>query len=379
MKNRRIGNIQKVADGKYKIRISVGTDDFGKRIVINKTIEAKSDLEAERALMKLYADRHKITKQAAAPGTLEKLYETFRENHLNALAPNTKNYYETLWKHIDKFGKLKLENLDIKNINKLLSAIPEGKIRNACFKMLKTMINKGIAWGEFNSANPCDFISTPKYNPPEKKVLNDSDIDIINRELKKEDIKYQCIFYFACLLGMRRQEILALKWNDINFKTNEVSIVKAASLSHDPDQDRIIIKETKTENSKRKLFLPELLIRKLKLLRKEQTIRRLKLGDIYKNKDFVFTQWNGEIMNVHTPTNWWRDFVKEHELSPVTFHGLRHSAASIMIGTGQDVATVSKTLGHSNTSTTLNIYTHLIEDSKKDAVLSVAGKFAMNK
>ena len=379
MKNRKIGNIQKLSPGKYKIRISAGFDDFGKRLVISKTVQAKSDTEAERILMKIYHDRFKITSTASAPGTLGKLFEIFEINHLNNLAPNTKDYYKTLWKHVEKYSKLQIEKIDIKNINKILEAIPEGKLRNGCYKLLKTLFNKAQTWGYFSGVNPCELIPAPKYKAKEKKVLTDNDILIINNHINDEEIKYQCIFYLACLLGLRRQEILALTWDDLNLKSATVSINKAVTLSHDNTKDRIILKETKTDNSRRQLFLPEILIKKFKALRHEQNVRRMKLGDLYENHNFIFTQWNGKVMNVHTPTNWWKGFVKEHELTPVTFHGLRHSAASIMINAGMDIATVSKTLGHSNTSTTLNIYTHLIEDTKKQAVLTVAEKFAINK
>ena len=377
MKERKIGNIQKLSPGKYKIRISAGFDDFGKRRVINRTVNAKSDTEAERILMKLYQDRFKITAAENSPGTLGKLFDIFKENHLNTLAPNTQAYYFSLWKHIEKFSKLKTENIDVININKILSAVPEGKLRNGCYKLLSTLFTKGMTWG-YIAANPCKLISAPKYKSKEKVVLNDSDIFIINNHIEEVEIKYQCIFYFAALLGMRRQEILALKWNDINFKEATVLINKAVTLSHGGDE-RIILKETKTESSARVLYLPELLIRKLQLLKKEQNILRMKLGDLYENNNFLFTQWNGKVMSIYTPTNWWKDFQNKHNITPVTFHGLRHSAASMMINAGLDVATVSKTLGHSNTATTLNIYTHLIEDTKKQAVLSVANKFSSSK
>lgn len=376
MKNRKIGNIQKLSSNKYKIRISAGTDDFGKRIVINKTVNAKSDTEAERILMKLYQERFNLIDSETKPKTLGRLYNIFKENHIKNLAPNTQAYYESLWKHIETFSKLKIENIDIININKILFSLPDGKIRNGVYKLLSTIFNKSITWGYMQN-NPCKFITSPKYKAKEKTILNETDIQIISNHIEEEEIKYQCIFLFAAFLGMRRQEIIALKWNDIDFNNSTVSINKAATLSH-KEGEKIILKETKTESSKRTLYLPEVLFKKLQLLKKEQNLIRLKLGDIYNNNNFIFTQWNGNIMNIHTPTNWWKDFQMRHKISKVTLHGLRHTSASLMINAGLDIATVSKTLGHSNLSTTLNIYTHIIEDTKKDAVLTVANKFKLS-
>ena len=105
-------------------------------------------------------------------------------------------------------------------------------------------------------------------------------------------------------------------------------------------------------------------------------IFRIKLGDLYTNKNLLFTKYDGTCMGITTPTQWWKKFAHNNEITPgVTFHSLRHSAASMMINAGTDVATVSRTLGHSNISTTLNIYTHLIEDSKKKAIETVAEHF----
>ena len=146
-------------------------------------------------------------------------------------------------------------------------------------------------------------------------------------------------------------------------------------MSHGTDKDYIVIKETKTTSSDRVLSLPNILADLLRKLKHEQNLTILKLGDLYENNNFIFTTWNGKIMNLYTPTNWWRDFVKEHDLSNVTLHGLRHTCCSLMLKEGNDIATISKTLGHSNISTTLNIYSHMIEDNKKKAIDSVASYF----
>lgn len=378
MKNRKIGNIQKMGPNKYKIRISAGFDDFGKRKVINKTVTASSDTQAEKILMELYSGKDNFIKNSGAPETLKDLFDVFCENHLVNLAPNTQQYYKNLWRTVAPYEKIKIKDINIKNINKILSDQREGKVKNGVFKLLKTVINKSITWGYFKENNPCNFIQAPKYKAKEKSILCDEDIRKISAALPGEEIKYQCIFYFACMLGMRRQEILGLTWNDIDFKNSVVSINKAVSLSYKKG-DKIIIKDTKNTSSERSLFIPSLLLDKLKELKKEQNIIRVKLGELYKNKNFLFVQWNGELMSIYTPTNWWKEFAEKNNITPgVTLHGLRHSSASIMINSGADVATVSKTLGHSNVSTTLNIYTHLFEDTKKQVIETVSAKFKAN-
>ncbi|MBR4892599.1 MAG: site-specific integrase [Clostridia bacterium] len=374
MKNRKIGNITKLKDNKYKIRISAGFDDFGKRKVISKTISCSSDTEAEKYLIKLYNEKD-FFKSSSNPKYLKDLIDVFMANHAKNLSLNTIDYYNTLNKHLVNFHYLKIENLNIININKILDSLPDGKIKQSVFKFLKTVINKNITWGYFKNINPCNMITTPKYKPKEKSILNINDIDKINALIINEEFKYQCIFYFAVLLGLRRGEIIALKWNDIDFKNKTVSINKSATLSHNSNEDYVVLKETKTVSSVRVLSLPNILADILRKLKQEQNINILKLGDLYVNNNFIFTTWNGKIMNLHTPTNWWRDFTKKHNLSNVTLHGLRHTCCSLMLKEGNDIATISKTLGHSNISTTLNIYSHMIEDNKKKAIESVASYF----
>lgn len=378
MKNRKIGNITKIKDGKYKIRISAGFDDFGKRKVISKTVSASSDREAEKILMHLYNDKDLIL-SSYNTDTLGGLIDNFFKNHVSNLALNTQEYYKLINNKLKNFHKLKSDKIDISNINKILSDLNEGKEKQSVFKFLKTVINKNIAWGYFKNNNPCNFINTPKYKPEEKKILSSEDILTINNSLIYEPLKYQCIFYFACLLGMRRQEILALKWNDVNFNNKTVSISKALTLSHGRSEKKCLIKSTKTEQSERVLFLPDFFIELLKRYKKEQNIEILKLGSLYNNQHFIFSQLNGDVMNLHTPTNWWRKFVKKNNLNHVTFHGLRHSCCSLMLNNNVDISTISKTLGHANVSTTLNIYSHMLEDSKKNAINSVANVFNVAK
>ena len=376
MKNRSVGNIKKIKPGKYKIRISCGIDEFGKRKVLNKTVSAKSDTEAEKILMQLYNDRDSIYNDKATPITLNDLYNCWHDIHLKNTTPNTIAFYENLYKHIKPYSSVKLVNLNVCTVNKIVDAMPEGKIQNAVFKMIKAIINKGISWGYYNKANPCNNLTTPAYKPKEKTILSDNDLLIINDTIYNEPLKYQCIFYCAAILGMRRGEIAALTWDCINLEKNQLIINKSASLSHSNLKDSVIIKSTKTEASERKLYVPDILIKKFRELRAEQNIMRLKLGDIYNNRDYVFTQWNGNIINLHTISNWWKDYAKKNNITPgVTFHCLRHTAASVMIHAGIDIASVSHTLGHSNITTTLNTYTHFIEDSKKNAINTVADKY----
>ncbi len=362
MSKRSIGYIKKVSDGKYQLRLSCGFDDFGKRIQPSKTVSCSSDREAERLLHEFSREwqNSRVFQSENAPKTLFGLYDAWMENHVKLnLAPRTVRFYSDLWKcHLAPHGGLKLKSANPKNINSILSTITQGRTKNGAYKMLKTMFNKAVKWGYMQN-NPCDMINTPKYKAKEKKTLTESQIRTVMSVLPGEELKYQAIFYFAAMCGMRRQEIRDLKWGDFNLEDSSFRVERVH----------------KSDKAYRKLYLPSGLDRILSQLRKEQITNRMQCGDKWIEGDYLFTQWNGLPMDINTPTKWWAEFSQRNGIHDVTLHGLRHTAATFMIKSNVPISTVSGILGHAQISTTLNIYTHVIEDTKKAAIDTLANIF----
>ena len=349
MSNRSIGNIQKLGEGKYLLRFSAGFDDFGKRIQVSKTVYCSNEKEAERLLMEFYKEREKCRENRVSnnPTTLQQLYDEWTRNHVDTLAPNTQSFYAGLWrKHLKDKSKIKIKSIKPNVIYKILDDIPQARTKNGVYKMLKAMFNKAIKWG-YMEDNPCNRIDTPKYKPEEKKTLSEADITRIIGIIGNEEVKYQAIFYFAVLCGLRRQEIIGLKWSDIDFGNNVFRVRRATTLQKGIGT---IEKDTKTNKSKRNLFLHDILKIVLLQWQNEQAAHKAKVGDKWIENDWIFTQWNGELMDLHTPTNWWSDFVKANNITPTTFHGLRHTAATFMIKNNIPISTVSGVLGHANGS-----------------------------
>lgn len=372
---RSIGHIKKLDDNKYLLRLSLGYDDFGKRIQPSKVVECKSDREAEKALLEFYNEREKLSvvQTEDIPDTLKMLYQDWTENHVKInLTPKTVEFYTYLWNlHLERYSSLKIKAATPKNINSILENIDGSRAKNAAYKMLKAMFNKAIKWG-YLDFNPCDRIDTPKYKAKEKKILTEENMQTIMAALPDEELKFQVIFYFAAMCSMRRQEIIGLKWSDIDFNKNTLTIQRAATILKGIGTT---YKETKTERSTRILPLPDIIKPLLLQLKTEQNKQRYKLGDLWVDEDWIFTQWNGAIMCLQTPSHWWRDFAKVNGVDNVTFHGLRHTAASYMIKNNIPITTVSAILGHAQTSTTVNIYAHAIEDTKKSAIDVMEGLF----
>jgi len=229
------------------------------------------------------------------------------------------------------------------------------------FKFLKAMFSKAFMWGLIEY-NIFERLEAPKYKAEKKEILSPEDIQKISACISKEPLKYQCIYYFALLLGLRRQEIGALKWSDIDFKNKKVYVCRAAV---DVLGEGTQIKETKTHSSTRVLDLPASLSVLLRDLKTLQNIHAHKTGDKWHSEGWVFTTWEGSLMNLSTVSSWWKKFLKNNNIScKVSFHGLRHTSASYMIKGGAPVSTVSAVLGHSNITTTLNIYSHEVAETR---------------
>ena len=97
------------------------------------------------------------------------------------------------------------------------------------------------------------------------------------------------------------------------------------------------------------------------------------------NTDFLFVQDNGEPMNPDSITAWLRKFSTRHDLPHINPHAFRHTAASVLINQGADIVSVSKRLGHATTSTTLNVYAHIIEEADTASSETLADVLLRNK
>lgn len=114
------------------------------------------------------------------------------------------------------------------------------------------------------------------------------------------------------------------------------------------------------------------MLKELKKLRSWQAEERLKAGDQWEPSPYVFTDDFGGSMPLDKPGYWLRQFSKRHGLQHINLHAFRHSAASEMVASGIDVATVSHILGHSKPTTTLNVYSHIIKTREVDAIEGIA-------
>lgn len=326
---------------------------------------------------------------------------------------------------IDEIGMMKLSNIKTIHCQKIINNA-ENKLNPKTIKKLFTAMNSVFHFA-YNMGlikeNPCDRCTLPRIKNDKKLhyfTLDQSKRFIqclsgsfpvefgerkrVNSKGEEYSVKaytseyvlpYQLQLYFtvASYSGARRGEMLALTWNDIDFDKSTISINKAVSRSK---QDKVFIKPPKSESGNRIITLPSICMNMFKEW-KQQEMMLCKSSDNWKGEtlenfdnQYIFIQEDGRIMYPSSVGNAFKRIIdmynhkidieaseidneklKQEKLSmrlpKITLHDLRHTSATLLISQGLDIATVSKRLGHSKISTTLDVYTHALESQDQEA------------
>lgn len=298
----------------------------------------------------------------------------------NRLAPKTYSRYGDYLKRIlPVIGHIKLKDLSPVHLNRLYESLTKYGLkrdRNGNIvgdgrfapktilehhRVVSAILSMGVRWGIVEQ-NVASRATPPKVPYKERAYLNEEQTRELVCLLEKVPIIYKTMTLLLIHTGMRRGELMGLEWKDIDFEANTMRIVRTSQIANG-----IITKEPKTKSSIRTLTFGNTVHRLLTEFRLWQNKRRLKAGADWIQTDRLFTTKNGEPLSPDSISCWFKRFIRISGLPIVTLHSLRHSNATLMIAEDVDIATVSKRLGHSNTATTLNIYTHALKSRDKVA------------
>lgn len=207
-------------------------------------------------------------------------------------------------------------------------------------------------------------------------------------EHKKVSLMFRTFFTLAVFGGFRRGELTALKWNDIDNEARTIRIDEAITMS---DKDGQTTKDPKTAAGARTIKLPQECFDLLSEWKREQIKMCIELGSAWEGKrgkefndNYIFIQRTGSRMNVQTPSAKFREIlVRYNESVPdpeklplIRLHDLRHTNATHLIANGTDIETVSRRLGHSKPSFTLDVYGHALESKDDKASDMLEGLFS---
>ncbi len=239
--------------------------------------------------------------------------------------------------------------------------------------LISSLLNKAVQWGLIPN-NAADRVEPPKVDQKPKAIYDQETLGAFLQAIDGEGDKQKLWILLALTGGLRREEIFGLEWRHVDFANSSLRVEQASV--YVPGTGTIP-KGTKNRSSDRLVSIPGSVMEILSRHRLTQNKKRLKMGG-HKDDggkwagakepggDRVFTQWDGRPAHPHSFNTWLRRLVKEHQLPPISPHAFRHMAATYLIAGGTDVRTVSGKLGHSRTSTTMNIYSHLLKSAEQE-------------
>ena len=227
--------------------------------------------------------------------------------------------------------------------------------------------------GGFLTHNPAWRTYRYAGKKTEKKIADEETAQKIIAALEDESIKYETYFKLIIATGMRWSECCALQWQDIDWEQRSIHICRSAVKI---TGDEIFVKEPKTRSGDRYVYFSAQMENLLREYRRAcQYITTIYDERELDTNDFLFRRQGTRLPMTPTTFTWrFKCILKKNGLpQELNVHSLRHTAASLMIADGADVATVAGILGHSQPSTTLNIYTHAFDKNKKAASAGLQG------
>jgi integrase len=211
--------------------------------------------------------------------------------------------------------------------------------------------------------------SPPKV-PDDEEMVIVRDVPAFIAEIKASGRTLYVPAMVSLFTGMRRSEVLALKWGRVDLDRNIVRVQEALEFTK---AHGIRFKQPKSKAGRRDVTLPDILVDVLRDYRKAQLELRMKLGaGRLQDDDLLFADVNGAPLSPNAVSAAWSDYAKQIGMPEVTFHALRHTHASQLIDQGVDIVTISRRLGHATPDITLRVYAHRFQkdDSKAAAAIN---------
>lgn len=364
------GSYQKRGDHSYLLTYHIGYDTNGKRIRKTRTVKAKNDSEAEIKLAEFITEIEAGEYIAPSKTKFGDYVKIWRKDIAKQIAPKTLETYDyTIYKWLlPVFSHMKIQDIDHIQINTYLEKLEGRNLSSSTlirhYNILNSIFKLAVR-NETIKKNPVEKVPRPSVTHKEGDVYTSEELQELYRLLNKEENQQQALIVkLALMTGMRKGEILALQWKDLDFEKTIIHV--RHSLSHTKEEG-YILKEPKTKRSIRKVAPPEKLMQDLKNHQSQKVEDRANAQELWEGGTyfFVFSSDLGKPLYPNAPDRWLRRFFQRTGFKKVRFHDLRHTSATTLINKA-NMHTISKRLGHTNITTTMNQYGHYLEEADKE-------------
>ena len=276
-------------------------------------------------------------------------------------------------------GNMRMDKIKAVHIQEFINSLtkpgvnktnPEKGLAYKTIKHYRSFISEIFDYAiriEMLTKNPCTNVKLPPKKQAEKKIYTPKQAEeFVDLLYSEAPLKYQLFSTIAIICGLRRSEIVGLRYCDIDVDTHTLRIERAANYSR--KKKEMYIGSTKTESSARVLKLPQIVIDLFLKYKTQEVSQKRFMGIKHTENDYIFCDTTyTKIMYNGLPYNYLKKMCKKHNMDFYGIHSMRHFVATAMIAKGADIKTVSEILGHSSANTTLGIYVHAFSEAKAKA------------
>lgn len=362
------GTIRKRSKDAWTIEVPLGFDaTTGKRKRSYHTVRG-TKRQAETELARLVHEAETGTDLDPKRLLLSAYLDRWLDHMKTRVRPMTWNGYEGLIR---------------RNVKPLIGSVPLGKVRPAHVQaVIDAMIKKGLAarttvqcyralhqafkqarrW-QLVPTNPAEAVSPPRASRPTIQIPGSQDLRSLISAAKGTREETAIILLVAT--GLRRGELLGLRWPDINLPQARININHALQRSQRGRE--LILVEPKTDRARRTVGLPTFAVEALRRHRKEQGERRLLVGEAWHDHGFVIERGDGTPIDPDTFSHTFRRIAKMAGLEGVRLHDVRHGYATALLAAGVHPKIASEALGHSSVAFTLDTYSHVVPSMQQAA------------
>ncbi|EAE9769104.1 site-specific integrase [Listeria monocytogenes] len=369
-----------LGNNKYELRVSKGYDARGKQIRKTKNVTVKTvkalKLELSNFEAYVYSSDYTEIKDMRFIDFVEKWRLNYAKRELKGNTIDKYNLFLDNW-IIPYFERKKISKITTMQLLDYFHEVQKKGVGPSALeghhRVIRSLFKYATLWG-ITETDVSLSVKKPTYKVPEKNIYNRREIEVLIDRIKILQKYQQVMIKLALYCGLRRGEVIGLTTKDMNYNKNTINVYRAVIKSA---SEGIKLDETKNKR-KRIVPAPAGLMQEIKELAKEKQKNKDKLGLLWKGtKDLdgktvvlIFSHDDGTPFTPASVTRMFNRFLEKEEnndLTKISFHDLRHSAASFLLEQGINVKVIQNILGHSDIKVTLNTYAHITEDGYSEA------------
>jgi integrase len=350
------GSVYQRTDKKWEVRLWVG----GRRL--QRTVRTQAEALALRDQLKATAGLGVMPSRITIGDALDDFMDHGRK--VRGWAPATERSYASAIKlHIrPALGKRKLSELNVPDVQRFLNGLIERQHSARHVAHVRGVLRSAIGQAmrmELVTRNVASLATVPPQRRPEFAVLSAHQV----RELLAglEGHRLRALFTTGALLGLRRGELIALRWSDVDIEDRTLNVRRTGARIG----GEYVEGPPKSARSRRTIAIPNVLVGELRQHRAQTNAERLLLGSHWSDEDRVFANESGGPIGATTIRKALDAATERAGLPHLRVHDLRHSAATMLIAAGGSLSAAQELLGHATQSLTADLYAHVLDEQRR--------------